>query len=111
MCQSCKRLSHVSINNSTEINEKFVLACLLTGTGLSHLDSYLSIFEFLNISNQKFKCIERKVGKEIKQIVEESCKSGRNLNSGKKKTGQRQRTLKGLFEVSCRKQRGYKEVY
>ena len=43
MCRSCKRLSHVSINNSTEINEKFVLACLDTGTGHSHLDSYLNI--------------------------------------------------------------------
>ena len=28
MCRSCKRLSHVSIDNSTEINEKFVLAFL-----------------------------------------------------------------------------------
>ena len=45
MCRSCKRLSHVSINNSTEINEKFArgssswLANIYTGTGHSHLDS------------------------------------------------------------------------
>ena len=43
MCRSCKRLSQVAINNSTEINEKLVLACLHTGTCHSHLDSYLNI--------------------------------------------------------------------
>ena len=66
MCRSCKRLSHVSINNLTEINEKFVFACLHTDT--------LNIVELPSISNQKFKGIERKVGKEIEQVEEESCK-------------------------------------
>ena len=74
MCRSFKRLSHVSIKNSTEINEKFVLACLHTGTGHSRLDSYLNIVGLPSISNQKFKGIERKVGKEIEQVEEESCK-------------------------------------
>ena len=74
MCPSCKRLSHVSINNSSEIYEKFVLACLHTGTGHSHLDSYLNIVGLPSITNQKFKSIERKVGKEIEQVEEESFK-------------------------------------
>ena len=74
MCRSCKRLSYVSINNSTEINEKFVLACLHTRTGHSHLDSYLNIVGLPSITNQKFKGIERKVGKEIEQVEEESFK-------------------------------------
>ena len=68
-------MSHVFINNSTDINEKFVLACLHTGTGHSHLDSYLNIVGLPSISNQKFKGIERKVGKEIEQVAEESCKN------------------------------------
>ena len=74
MCRSFKRLTHVSVKNSTEINEKFVLACLPTGTGHSRLDSYLNIVGLPSISNQKFKGIERKVGKEIEQVEEESCK-------------------------------------
>ena len=75
MCRSCKRLSHVSVNNLTEISEKFVLACQHTGTGHSHLESYLNIVGLPSISNQKFKGIERKVGKEIEQVAEEeSCK-------------------------------------
>ena len=74
MCRICKKLSHVSINNSTEINEKFVLACLHTGTSHSHLDSYLNIVGLPSISNQNFKGIERKVGKEIEQVEEQSCK-------------------------------------
>ena len=74
MCRSCKRLSHVSINNLTEINEKFVLARLHTGTGHSHLDSYLNIIGLPSISNKKFKGIERKVGKEIEQVEKESRK-------------------------------------
>ena len=94
MGQSCKRLLHLSINNSTEINEKFVLACPLTGTGHSHLYSYLNIVGLPSISNQKFKGIERKVGKEIEQVVEESCKSGRNLNSRNKIAGPQQGKLK-----------------
>ena len=73
MCRNCKRLSYVSINNSTEINEKFVLACLHTGTGHSHLDSYLNIVGLPSISHQKFKGIETKVGKEIEKVEEESC--------------------------------------
>ena len=77
MCRNCKRLSHVSTNNSTEINEKFVLACLHTGTGHSHLGSYLKIVGLPSITNQKFNGIERKVGKEIEQVEEESFKSGR----------------------------------
>ena len=81
MCRSCKRLSHVSINNLTEINEKFILACLYTGKGHSHLDSYLNIVGLPSISNRKFKGIERKVGKEIEQVEEESAKSGRKLKS------------------------------
>ena len=67
-------MSHVSTNNSTEINEKFVLACLHTGTGHSHLDSYQNIVGLPSITNQKFKGIERKVGKEIEQVEEESFK-------------------------------------
>ena len=74
MCPSCKKLSHVSINNSTEINEKFVLACLHTGTGHSHFYSYLNIVGLPSITNQKFKGIERKVGKEIEQVEKESFK-------------------------------------
>ena len=72
MCPSCKKLSHVSINNSTEMNEKFVLACLHTGTGHSHFYSYLNIVGLPSITDQKFKSIERKVGKEIEQVEEES---------------------------------------
>ena len=87
MCRSCKRLSHVSINNSTEINEKFVLACLHTGTGHSHLDSYLNIVRLPSISNQKFKGIERKVGKEIKQVAEDSCKKWKKAEIEKEKLG------------------------
>ena len=67
-------MSHVSNNNSTEINEKFVWACLHTGTGQSHLDSYLNIVGLPSITNQKFKGIKRKVGKEIEQVEEESFK-------------------------------------
>ena len=67
-------MSHVSINNLTEMNEKFVLACLHTGIGHSHFDSYLNIVGFPSITNQKFKGIERKVGKEIEQVEEESFK-------------------------------------
>ena len=63
MCQSCKRLSHVSINNSTEINERFVLACLHTRTGHSHLDSYLNIVGLSSISNQKSKAWKEKLAK------------------------------------------------
>ena len=74
MCRSCKRLSYVSINNSTEINEKFVLACRHTRTGHSHLDSFLNIVGLPSITNQKFKGIERKVGKEIEQVEEQSFK-------------------------------------
>ena len=74
MCRSCKRLSYVSTNNSTEINEKFVLACLHTRTGHSQLDSYLNIVGIPSITNQQFKGIERKVGKEIEQVEEESFK-------------------------------------
>ena len=75
LCAGAVRgFSHVSINNSTEINEKFVLACLHTGTGDSHLDSYLNIVGLPSISNRKFKGIERIVGKEIEQVEEESCK-------------------------------------
>ena len=59
MCKSCDRLSHVSI----EINEKFVFSCLHTGRGHAHLESYLNIVGLPSISNQKFKGIERKVGK------------------------------------------------
>ena len=87
MCRSCKRLSHVPINNSTEINEKFVLACLHTGTGHSHLDSYLNIVGLPSISNQKFKGIERKVGKEIEQVAEESCKKWKKAEIENEKTG------------------------
>ena len=58
MCRSCKRLSHVSINNSTEINDKFVLACIQTGTGQTP--------EYFK---SKFKGIERNVGKQIEQVV------------------------------------------
>ena len=80
MCESCKRLSHVSINNSTEINEKFVLAYLPTGTGHSHLDSYLNIVGLPSISNQKFKV--RKVCKEIEQVAEESCEKLKKAELG-----------------------------
>ena len=110
MCRSCKRLSHVSINNSTEINEKFVLACLHTGTGHSHLDFYLNITGLLSISNQKFKGIERKVGKEIEQVTEESCKKWKKTEIEKEKTGPQQGKLKGSFDVSLRKQRGYNSL-
>ena len=82
MCRTCKRLSHVSVNNLTEINERFVLACLHTGTGHSHLDSYLNIVGLPSISSQKFKGIEKKVGKEIEQVEgERVAKSGRKLKS------------------------------
>ena len=74
MCRSCKWLSHVSVNNSTEINEKFVLACLHTGTSHSRLNSCLNIVGLPSISNQKFKGIEKNVGKEIEHVDEESCK-------------------------------------
>ena len=102
MCRSCKRLSHVSINNSTEINEKFVLACLHTG--------YLNIVGFPSISNQKFKGIERKVGNEIEQVAEESCKKWKKAEIEKEKTGPQQGKLKGSFDVSWRKQRGYNSL-
>ena len=62
---SCKRLSHGSINNSTEINGKFVLACLHTGTGHSHLDSYLNIVGLPSISNQKSKAWKEKLAKKL----------------------------------------------
>ena len=110
MCRSCKRLSHVSISNSTEINEKFVLACLHTGTGHSHFDSYLNITGLPRISNQQFKHIERKVGKEIEQVAEESCKKLKIAEIEKEKTEPQQGKLKGSFNVSWRKQRGYNSL-
>ena len=54
------------------MNEKFVLACLHTSTGHFHFYSYLNIVGLPSITNQKFKGIERKVGKEIEQVEEES---------------------------------------
>ena len=85
MCRSCTGLSQVSINNSTEINEKFVLACLHTGTDHSHLDSYLNVVGLSSISNQKVKGIERKVDKEIEQVEEESCKKWKKAELEKEK--------------------------
>ena len=58
LCVRAVRNSHVSINNSTEMNEKFVLACLHTGTGHSHFYSYLNIVGLPSITNQRFKGIE-----------------------------------------------------
>ena len=84
MCRSCKRLS---INNFTEINEKLVLSCLHTGTSHSHLDSYLNIVGLPSISNQKFKGVERKVGKKIEQVAEECCKKWKKAEIEKEKTG------------------------
>ena len=75
LCAGAVRGCHMFLlNNLTEINEKFVLAWLHTGTGHSHLDSYLNIVRLPSISNRKFKGIERKVGKEIEQVEEDSCK-------------------------------------
>ena len=85
MCRCCKRFSHVSINNSTQINEKFVLTCLHTCTGHSHIDSYLNIAGLPSISNQKFKGFERKVGKEIEQVPKESCKKWKKAELEKEK--------------------------
>ena len=65
-----KKTFHLHFNNSTKINEKFVLACPHTGTGHSQLDSYLNIVSDPSITNQDFKGIERKVGKEIEQVKE-----------------------------------------
>ena len=97
MCRSCKGLSQVSINNSTEINEKFVFACLHTGTDHSHLDSYLNIVGLWSISSQNVKGIERKVGKEIKQVAGESWKKWKKAELEKEKTGPQQEKLKGSF--------------
>ena len=78
LCAGAVRGCHMFLfNNSTEINEKFVLACLHTDTGHSNLDSYLNTVGLPNFSNQNFKGIERKVGKEIEQVEEESCKKWR----------------------------------
>ena len=63
-----------------------------------------------SISNQNFKGIERKVGKEIEQVAEESCKKWKKAVLEKEKTGPQQGKLKGSFDVSWRKQRGYNSL-
>ena len=108
--QSPNKIQIVSFNNSTEINDKFVLACLHTGTGHSHLNSYLNIVGLPSFSNQKFKGMERKVCKEIKQVAEESCKKCTEAELEKEKTGPQQGKLKRSFNVSWKKQRGYNSL-
>ena len=69
MCRSCKRLSHVFINNSTEINEKFVLACLHTGTGHSRFDSYLNIVGLPSNSKAWKEKLAKKLNKWRKRVA------------------------------------------
>ena len=86
MCRSCKRLSHVSINSSTEIDEKFILA-LPTYRYRSLPPRPIPEYCVLpSISNQKFKGMETKVGKEIEQVAEESCKKWKEAELEKEKT-------------------------
>ena len=63
-----------------------------------------------SISNQKFKGMERTVGKEIEQVAEKSCKKWKGAELEKEKTGPQQGKLKGSFDVSWRKQRGYNSL-
>ena len=97
MCRSCKRLSHISINNSSEINEKLVLACLHTGTGNSYLDSYLNIVGLRSISKQKFKGMERKGVKEIEQVAGESWKKWKEAELEKEKLDRSKENWKDLL--------------
>ena len=52
----------------------------------------------------------RKVGKEIEQVAEGSCKKWKEAELEKEKTGPQQGKLKGSFDVSRRKQRGYNSL-
>ena len=54
--------------------------------------------------------MERKVGKKIEQVEEESCKKWKQAEQEKEKTGLQKGKLKGSFDVSWRKQQGYNSL-
>lgn len=76
ICGKCQKKNFLTLH-SQEVEEKMVLGALQTGQGFSHLDAFMAIVGLPCFAGQKFKLLERKVGKSIETVAIESCEKWR----------------------------------